>query len=134
MFHAASDVLGRAKQVVIVGSDCPQFSAQHLTDAVDTITETNNDMVLTPAFDGGYVLIGMNKVGHRLFDHISWGSSNVLAQTRVALQDLGWRWQELPTLRDVDEVADLEDIVANEPQYPLSVELKSLLQKILAKA
>ena len=39
MFNAASNVLGRAKQVVIVGSDCPQFSSKHLTDAVDTITK-----------------------------------------------------------------------------------------------
>lgn len=134
MFNAATDVLGRAKHVVIIGSDCPQFSRDHLTDAIKSLTIEDNDAVLAPAFDGGYVLIGMNKADQRLFDGISWGTSDVLVQTRVALQNMGWCWHELPTLLDVDVKADLEDIVANEPQYPLSVELKSLLQKILAIA
>ena len=133
MFNAASQVLGRAKQVVIIGSDCPQFTPEHLTDAVKSVSVEETDVVVTPAFDGGYVLIGMNKVDERLFNGISWGTSDVLRQTCDALDNIGWRWQELPTLCDVDEMADLEDIVANEPQYPLSVELKSLLQKILAK-
>jgi len=134
MFNAASQVLNRAQQVVIIGSDCPQFTPKHLTDAIQFVATEDNNAVLTPAFDGGYVLIGMNKVDQRLFDKISWGTSDVLTQTRNVLQEIGWRWHELSTLHDVDEVADLEDIVANEPQYPLSVELKSLLQKILANA
>lgn len=134
MFNAASKVLERARHVVIIGSDCPQFSREHLTAAIKSLIAEENDAVLTPAFDGGYVLIGMNKADQHLFESISWGSSDVLAQTRMALQEMAWRWHELPTLLDVDVKADLEDIVANEPQYPLSVELKSLLQKLLAKA
>jgi len=133
MFNATAHVLNRAKQVVIIGSDCPQFTCKHLIDAIQSISTGDNDAVLTPAFDGGYVLIGMNKVEQRLFDNISWGTSDVLLQTRNVLKDIGWRWHELPSLRDVDVGADLEDIVANEPQYPLSAELKSLLQKLLAK-
>ena len=134
MFNAAAHVLNRANEVVIIGSDCPQFTAKHLTDAFRLIGNDEIDAVVTPAYDGGYVLIGLNKVDQRLFDNISWGSSGVMQQTRNVLQDIGWRWEELPSLRDVDVEGDLEDIVANELQYPLSAELKSLLKKILAKA
>ena len=134
MFNAAAHILNRAEQVVIIGSDCPQFTAIHLTEAIQLIGSDEIDAVVTPAFDGGYVLIGLKKGDQRLFENISWGTSGVMQQTRNVLQDIGWRWEELPGLRDVDVGADLEDIVANELQYPLSAELKSLLQKILAKA
>jgi rSAM/selenodomain-associated transferase 1 len=131
MFYAASQALQRAKRVVIIGSDCLQFTPEHLRQAIESIDGQDKRVVLTPAQDGGYVLIGMNHVDRRLFEDIEWGSERVLTQTRQALQQLGWHWQELPGLCDIDVEADLRDIADYAPQYPLSAELRALLEKIL---
>ena len=61
-----------------------------------------------PALDGGYVLIGAREVRPELFARISWGTEAVLAQTRERLEELGWRWRELPALGDVDRPEDLQ--------------------------
>ncbi|MCI0507857.1 MAG: TIGR04282 family arsenosugar biosynthesis glycosyltransferase [Gammaproteobacteria bacterium] len=132
MFHAASHTLQTARQVLIIGSDCLQFTASHLQQAIEYLTRQDKRVVLTPAHDGGYVLIGMNQTDRRLFGNITWGTSKVLAQTRKALQQLGWDWHELPCLHDVDTEADLKDIAAYAPQYPWPPALNLLLQKILA--
>lgn len=134
MFHAASHALQRASGVVIIGSDCLQFTPQHLQQAMESIKGQDRRVVLTPAQDGGYVLIGMNQVNRDLFENIEWGSARVLSQTRQALQQLGWPWEELPCLRDIDIAEDLRDIADYTPQYPLSPELNLLINKILASS
>jgi glycosyltransferase A (GT-A) superfamily protein (DUF2064 family) len=60
-----------------------------------------------PAEDGGYVLIGLRQFDARLFSNVTWGTERVAHETRERLQSLGWRWQELETLWDVDRPADL---------------------------
>ncbi|HEY5602275.1 MAG TPA: TIGR04282 family arsenosugar biosynthesis glycosyltransferase [Gammaproteobacteria bacterium] len=132
MFHAATHALQAARRVVIIGSDCLQFTPQHLQQAIECIAQPEKRVVLTPAYDGGYVLIGMNHVDRQLFDNIAWGTARVLTQTRAALQGLGWEWGELPGLQDIDVEADLKEIAAYAPRYPLSPALYSLLHKILA--
>jgi len=132
MFHAASDALKRAGRVIIIGGDCLQFTAQHLQWALESISGSDNSVVLTPAHDGGYVLVGMNRIDSCLFEDITWGSENVLAQTRQRLRELGWGWQELPCLRDIDVESDLKDIADYASGYPLGPELNALLHKIQA--
>lgn len=92
--------------VILIGSDCPALSAADLQAAWDALQF--DDVVLTPAQDGGYVLIGLRRFAPRLFEEISWGSSAVLAQTRQRLVELSWRWDELPARWDVDRPEDVE--------------------------
>ncbi|WP_455206689.1 TIGR04282 family arsenosugar biosynthesis glycosyltransferase [Kaarinaea lacus] len=132
MFNAAAHTLQRASQVIIIGSDCLQFTTQHLQQAILSIAMQDNRVVLTPAYDGGYVLIGMNHVDRLLFKDVSWGAAEVLAQTRRNLQQLEWNWYEMPCLHDIDIESDLKDIDTYATQYPLNPELSSLLQNILA--
>src|SRR6266513_643569 len=66
------------------------------------------DVVLSPAEDGGYALIGVRRVSWRLFDGIAWGESGVYAQMAERLRALGYRWRALCKVWDVDRPADLE--------------------------
>jgi glycosyltransferase A (GT-A) superfamily protein (DUF2064 family) len=64
-------------------------------------------VVLNPAEDGGYVLIGARAAYPQLFSGIAWGTSTVLTETRARIAALGLKAVELPTLWDLDTEADL---------------------------
>jgi glycosyltransferase A (GT-A) superfamily protein (DUF2064 family) len=66
-----------------------------------------SELVLGPAIDGGYVLIGARMVLPEIFHGITWGTASVLAETRRALLATGVTWAELPTLADIDRPDDL---------------------------
>ncbi len=105
MFRALASGAGDGP-AVLIGSDCPGYDAGYLSDAFDTLREV--DVVLGPALDGGYVLIGLNHPAVRLFQGVSWGGPRVLEQTRERLRELGLCWHELPALRDLDRPEDLQ--------------------------
>jgi rSAM/selenodomain-associated transferase 1 len=90
--------------LLIVGTDCPVLTPEHLQHAADALQTV--DVVVIPAEDGGYVLIGFRKPVPEVFVDIEWSTSRVLMQTRERLHMAGRSWQELPTLWDVDEPAD----------------------------
>lgn len=105
MCRAFNDALTRHAKVILIGTDCPVLTEQHLRDAHAALAESN-DAVLIPAEDGGYALIGLTQCDARLFDSVAWGGDTVLAATRARLQTLGWRWRELETLWDIDRPED----------------------------
>lgn len=101
--------LRRHPGAVLIGSDCPALRPADLRAAARAL-RSGADAVLSPAEDGGYLLIGLcgqRRVPRRLFDGVSWGSGRVLEQTRRRLARLGWRWTELRTLWDVDRPDDV---------------------------
>jgi hypothetical protein len=71
-----------------------------------------HDVVLQPATDGGYVLIGLARPQPPLFDSIDWGGPQVLRQTRSRIAALGLRCALLPALHDLDTPADLQRALA----------------------
>ncbi len=90
--------------LLIVGTDCPVLTPAHLQQAADALQ--NADVVLIPAEDGGYVLIGLRKPVPEVFNGVAWSTPQVLFQTRERLRSAGSNWRELSTLWDVDEPAD----------------------------
>ena len=90
---------------LVIGTDCPALSAEHLRAAAQALDDA--DIVLIPAEDGGYVLIGARAVHLELFSGIAWGTPKVLTETRARTTALGFKAVELPTLWDVDTEADL---------------------------
>jgi rSAM/selenodomain-associated transferase 1 len=92
-------------RVVVIGTDCPELETSFLTWAFDCLL--SNDMVLGPAMDGGYYLIGLRANQPELFREIDWGTDKVLAQTIDIGHRLGCRISQLKVLRDVDEPQDL---------------------------
>ena len=106
MCTAAEDGLRRNGGVIIVGTDCPSMSLDDVRSARDALAE-GNDVVLGPAEDGGYWLIGLARCDPALFAGITWSTASVLDATRKRLAALGWRWSELVTRWDVDRPEDL---------------------------
>jgi hypothetical protein len=94
-----------AGPTLVIGTDCPALTPQHLRAAADALRET--EVVLIPAADGGYVLIGARDAYAELFSGIAWGTATVLAETRQRIAALGLKAIELATLWDVDTETDL---------------------------
>ena len=92
-------------KVAIVGTDCPDLKAEILAQAFDELSD--RDLVLGPAKDGGYYLIGLRRSIPELFDGINWGTSEVFASTRAIAQNLGLNIAVLPILADIDRPEDL---------------------------
>jgi hypothetical protein len=110
--------LAEVGTAVIVGADAPSIDVQALNAAFRALGEA--DVVLAPAEDGGYVLIGAARVAPRMFAGIEWGASDVLQRQRAALAACGLRVRELPTLWDVDRPDDLARIKELEPPLEFS--------------
>lgn len=102
--NAFDDALARHGRVIIIGTDCPALTVQHLREAA--LALETHDAVLIPAEDGGYALIGLTRCDDTLFSDIAWGGDTVLDTTRARLKALKWRWHELETLWDVDRPED----------------------------
>ncbi len=105
MWRAAARALETAEGVVIVGSDCPACDAAYLETALKELRR--NEVVIGPAEDGGYVLIGLQRAERRLFEEISWGGADVLEKTLRRAERLGLGVKRLATRWDVDRPEDL---------------------------
>ena len=106
MAHAFDEALGAgAGRVVVIGTDCPGLSGELLTQAFEQLL--THDLVVGPAADGGYYLLGMNTLEPSLFENKAWSTASVLPDTLADAARLGLRVAQLPTLHDVDSVADL---------------------------
>ena len=102
---AAEGAFGRgASSVMFLGGDCPGVDKALLRKAADSLLE--NDVVIGPAEDGGYYLLGLRKQDRLLFYRVDWGTGKVLEQTLDRIKDLGWRSELLERLPDVDRLAD----------------------------
>jgi uncharacterized protein len=106
MQRAFESALAHAARAILVGSDIPALSAQYLRDAERALAG-GDDVVIGPAEDGGYVLVGLSRCDPELFRGIPWGGPKVLPETRRRIAALGWRLHELPALWDVDRPEDL---------------------------
>ncbi|MEN8218975.1 MAG: TIGR04282 family arsenosugar biosynthesis glycosyltransferase [Pseudomonadota bacterium] len=102
---------------VLIGSDCPSLKAENIREAFAALQQ-GYAVVLAPAEDGGYVLIGLQQVRAELFSEMPWGTSQVLTETRARLGKLGLRWYELPTQWDVDRAEDVERFVQDKSWTP----------------
>ena len=89
---------------VLIGTDCPDIDSQYVRDAFKALAAS--DVVLGPAEDGGYGLIGVKQDQPGLFTDIDWGSSQVLAQTLLRADRSGATVALLETVFDVDTIDD----------------------------
>lgn len=96
-----------SEKVIIIGTDIPELSIVIIKDAFSALNK--NDVVIGPSKDGGYYLLGLNKMHSELFDEIEYSTSLVLSETIARIKDLGLSYHLLPVLSDVDTEADLID-------------------------
>ena len=94
------------EKVVLIGTDCPTLQSHHLHEAFEALT--HSDLVLGPATDGGYYLIGMKCRSDYLFAGIAWSTAEVLAQTLAVATAHGLHFTLLDELSDIDTQEDWE--------------------------
>jgi hypothetical protein len=105
MQAAFADALQIYRHVVLIGCDCPSLTVENLRQAFAALID-GADLVLGPAEDGGYVLIGMSRAQADLFVNMPWGSNAVMAETRLRVTESGLKLHELAEQWDVDTVED----------------------------
>lgn len=91
-------------KVVLIGTDCPTIQNQELIQAFDALT--TSDLVVGPATDGGYYLIGMKCRAAYLFEGIAWSTPRVLSQTLNLASQHGLTTTLLRELDDIDTQED----------------------------
>ena len=94
-----------SQRIVIIGIDCPDLNSTILNQAFDALQQ--QDLVLGPAEDGGYYLIGLSHRVTQLFQNIDWGTDQVFEQTVKLAQQQQLDVHYLPFLADVDRPEDL---------------------------
>jgi rSAM/selenodomain-associated transferase 1 len=94
--------------VCIIGSDCYELNSEIVTAAFDSLEK--NDFVVGPTFDGGYYLLGMNKINNRVFEEVSWSTETVFETTISRINETKSSVFILEKLTDIDEEKDLPEI------------------------
>ncbi|WP_339925551.1 TIGR04282 family arsenosugar biosynthesis glycosyltransferase [uncultured Cyclobacterium sp.] len=94
-------------RVLIIGTDCFELQQSHIEEALDNLVM--NDLVLGPANDGGYYLIGLNKNDPRLFENIEWSTKSVFTETMDIAKKIPLKTHLLESLNDIDEYKDLNE-------------------------
>ena len=104
MAHAFEDVfrLG-SESIVLIGSDLPDLPVDRLEKAFAVLSADSNRVVIGPAADGGYYLIGMNRSHPGLFDGVDWSTARVLDQTLAAARRLHLSVALLDEWHDIDD-------------------------------
>ncbi len=106
--HAA---LAQYKFCIVIGTDAPALDEIMIKQAIDKL-HAGKTVVFVPAEDGGYVLVGLGQSHDYLFQDISWGSAQVMQQSRDRLDRHHVSYQELATCWDVDRLADYQRYLA----------------------
>ena len=106
MLHCLQAMSENHQRILLIGTDCPAFTHEHLLRAANALTASCS-WVFTPADDGGYVLVGSNAARSEPFANIDWSTSEVMAQTRTALAKANLSWAETDALWDVDTADDV---------------------------
>ncbi len=107
MQNAFADAFAQGKQrVIIIGSDCLELETYMIKEAFAVLD--NNDVVLGPAKDGGYYLIGMTKFLPTLFEGKNWSTDDLLMDTILDLKKMNAKYYLLKTLNDIDTIEDLK--------------------------
>lgn len=106
MLHACAHHFANKpdQRLLLIGTDCAVLSPGHLQAAAQALEQ--HEVVVIPAEDGGYVLVGMRRLVPEIFERIEWSTALVMGQTRERLWQAGVDWLEMQTLWDVDEPAD----------------------------
>jgi rSAM/selenodomain-associated transferase 1 len=104
LLNAFEQLLQRWTRAVIIGGDCPFVNEDDIQSAFNELRK--NEVVLGPAKDGGYWLIGMRSLHAELFQEISWGTSTVFEQTLEKSRGLNLNTGVLRELNDIDTPDD----------------------------
>ena len=97
-----------AKNIVIVGTDCIEITSQDINQTFNTLGGNNSQIVIGPANDGGYYLLGLNTFKKELFESIDWSTEKVLPQTIEKIKKNKLNYNLIHELSDIDEIEDID--------------------------
>lgn len=108
MIHAFNESFKAGyEKVVIIGSDCFELQTDHMDESFDQLA--NHDVVVGPAKDGGYYLLGMKKMNTALFEEKTYSHENVLQELIEAINEEGLSSYLMQELNDIDTFDDLKE-------------------------
>jgi rSAM/selenodomain-associated transferase 1 len=121
MLRTFARVTGAAPDpTVIIGADAPSLPRERVTKACRILEEDGETVVVSPAEDGGYVLIAMTSPRPEVFAGVPWGGPEVMERTRAGAAGAGVRLTETAPWYDVDDARDLrrlyDDLRAAAPE------------------
>ncbi len=130
MNHAFETLFAKGyKRGLIVGTDTPSLPLERYQQAL--VALESHDLVLGPALDGGYYLIGLTRAIPDLFTDIPWSTDQVLALTQKKAGVLGLKTALLASWRDIDTIDDLHSLIeagaadANKPKHEQSISTRT---------
>jgi uncharacterized protein len=107
MHRALAAALRMHRYAILIGVDAPELRARDLRRAL-RVLRAGSDIVLAPAEDGGYALIGCRRAPRPVFEQVDWGGNEVWRQSVQRLERRRMRWRALRMVWDVDRPEDLE--------------------------
>jgi len=111
LVNAMRALLARHDGAILVNADSPTLPAAILRAAVEA-TRRRDAVVLSPALDGGYTLIGLSRLHERLFADIPWSTPQVYARTVARAAEIGLPVANVPGWYDVDDAASLALLIS----------------------
>lgn len=107
MLNAFKEVFNKGvKRAILIGTDIPAISSSIISEAFTLLNQ--NEVVIGPAEDGGYYLLGMKKIYEFMFEKIEWGSDKVLASTLDILVNNNIKREIVTELIDIDNEENLK--------------------------
>ena len=105
MHHAIRSALEYSSKVLLIGCDCPSLTVEDFGFAINAL-KSHNDIVYSPAEDGGYVMVGMTKPQPRVFLEMTWGHENVFKHSQSRVKEAELNLVQTRLHWDVDNFAD----------------------------
>lgn len=135
---AVTDLLAAGfSAVCLINSDSPTVPAENFAQASRALTKPGDRIVLGPSDDGGYYLIGLKQMHHRMFEQIDWSTERVLEQTLQRAKEVGISVKQLPYGFDVDDGETLqrlcEELMAIDVPQELAPHTRAFLTKIIER-
>jgi rSAM/selenodomain-associated transferase 1 len=128
MLNAFEFVLSQNnRKAIIIGTDIPDLSKEIILEAVNALDES--DLVLGPSHDGGYYLLGLNKVYADLFEDIEWSSNVVFSSTISKTKSANLKVKKLQMLRDIDTKDELDNWMMQTDNLELKKKILSSLKR-----
>ena len=129
MQQAIEQELRHSQRVLLIGSDCLEIGLDSIEKAFESL-QHRSSVVFTPANDGGYVLVGMRQACPALFTQIQWGCSSVLEQSVKRARQAGRKIALMPSLIDVDDYADIEQLRQPSILSTLNLSARAILKPL----
>jgi rSAM/selenodomain-associated transferase 1 len=139
LIFAAEDLFAAGfASVCLINSDSPTVPPQNFAEAAIELAQPGDRIVLGPADDGGYYLIGMKQMHRRLFEEIDWSTERVFEQTKQRATELNLPVHQLASGLDVDDQAGLvrlrHELLAPHSRTDLAPCTRKILAELSAKA